>query len=151
MTNITTKARGSQRRKTVKLSGILACLTGAVLVVSSATATPSGTRAQATLQKDADALVAAGAPGVVLLSRAGNRTIGIASGLGEVSTKTPMRTVDRFRVASLAKTYTATVVLQLVGEGKLRLSDSGALASRPRPARRHGQHPSTAQPHQRAR
>ena len=29
-----------------------------------------------------------------------------------------------FRVASLAKTYTATVVLQLVGEGKLRLTDT---------------------------
>ena len=35
-----------------------------------------------------------------------------------------MRAADRFRVASIAKTYTATVVLQLVGEGKLRLTDT---------------------------
>jgi D-alanyl-D-alanine carboxypeptidase len=35
-----------------------------------------------------------------------------------------MRANDRFRVASIAKTYTATVVLQLVGEGKLRLDDT---------------------------
>jgi D-alanyl-D-alanine carboxypeptidase len=125
MTSITTTPRGSRQRRTIELGGaILACLTTAVLVVATAAATPSRTGAQASLQKDADALVAAGAPGVVLLSRDGNRTISIASGLGEVSAKTPMRTVDRFRVASLAKTYTATVVLQLVGEGKLRLSDS---------------------------
>jgi D-alanyl-D-alanine carboxypeptidase len=76
------------------------------------------------LQRDADALVAAGAPGVVLLARNGERTRTITSGLAEISTKTPMRASDRFRVASIAKTYTATVVLQLVGEGKLRLSDS---------------------------
>ena len=48
----------------------------------------------------------------------------ITSGLGEISTKTPMRAADRFRVASIAKSYTATVVLQLVGEGKLRLGDT---------------------------
>ena len=51
-------------------------------------------------------------------------TITVTSGLGEVSTKTPIRANDRIRVASLAKTYTATVVLQLVGEGKLRLTDT---------------------------
>src|SRR5205814_8415107 len=38
--------------------------------------------------------------------------------------KTPMRAGDRFRIASLTKTYVATVVLQLVGEGKLSLADS---------------------------
>ena len=74
---------------------------------------------------DADALVAAGAPGVVLLVRTdGQTTTSVASGLGEVATKTPMRANDRFRVASLTKTYTATVVLQLVGEGRLSLGDS---------------------------
>ena len=76
------------------------------------------------LQQDANALVAAGAPGVVLLSRDGKRTITVTSGLGEISTKTPIRANDRIRVASVAKTYTATVVLQLVGEGKLRLTDT---------------------------
>ena len=118
------KPAGSRRRRVIELSGgILASLTAAVLVAA-AGATPSGTGAQASLQKDADALVAAGAPGVVLLSRDGKRTITVTSGFGEVSTKTPMRANDRFRVASVTKTYTATVVLQLVGEGKLRLTDT---------------------------
>ena len=35
-----------------------------------------------------------------------------------------MRADNHFKIASLTKTYTATVVLQLVGEGKLSLDDS---------------------------
>src|SRR5438093_1696988 len=119
------KPAGTHRRRTIELSGgILACLTAAVLLVATAAATPSRSGAQASLQKDADALVSAGAPGVVLLSRDGNRAISVTSGLGEISTKTPIRANDRIRVASVAKTYTATVVLQLVGQGKLRLTDT---------------------------
>jgi D-alanyl-D-alanine carboxypeptidase len=118
-------AIGSRRRRTIELSGaILACLTAAVLAVASAAATPGGTHAKTSLQQDANALVAAGAPGVVLLTRDGSHTTSVTGGLGEISTNTPMRAADRFRVASIAKTYTATVVLQLVGEGKLRLTDT---------------------------
>ena len=81
----------SQRRRTIELSGaILASLTAAVLVVASAAATPSGTQAKTSLQQDANALVAAGAPGVVLLTRDGNHTTSVTSGLGEISTKTPI-------------------------------------------------------------
>ena len=53
-----------------------------------------------------------------------NRTVRIASGLGNVDEQTPMRPGDRFRIASHTKTYVATVVLQLVSEGKLRLDDT---------------------------
>jgi D-alanyl-D-alanine carboxypeptidase len=35
-----------------------------------------------------------------------------------------MRAADRFRIASVTKSYTASVVLRLVAEGKLALSDS---------------------------
>src|SRR6266496_6105854 len=127
MTDTTEQSKplGSRRRRTIELTGaIVVCLSAAILVATTAGATPTGTRADAALQKDADALVAGGAPGVVLLTRHGSRTVSVTSGLGEIGTKTPMRANDRFRVASLAKTYTATVVLQLVGEGKLRLGDS---------------------------
>jgi CubicO group peptidase (beta-lactamase class C family) len=41
-----------------------------------------------------------------------------------VSRRTPIRTTDRFRVGSLTKTFVATVVLQLVEEGRLSLADS---------------------------
>ncbi|MGZ4324672.1 MAG: serine hydrolase domain-containing protein [Solirubrobacteraceae bacterium] len=116
---------GSRRRRTIGLSGeILAGLSAAALVAATAAAAPRSTRAQSSLQKGADALVATGAPGVVLFARHGHRTVSLTSGLGEVSTKTPMRADDRFRVASITKSYTATVVLQLVGEGRLRLTDT---------------------------
>jgi D-alanyl-D-alanine carboxypeptidase len=76
------------------------------------------------LQRALDRLVAAGVPGAVALVRDGNRTIRLASGYGNLKAKTPMLTGDRFRVGSVTKTFVATVVLQLVGEGKLRLTDT---------------------------
>jgi D-alanyl-D-alanine carboxypeptidase len=53
-----------------------------------------------------------------------NRTTRLTSGLADVDTKTSMRADDRVRIASLTKTFVATVILQLVGEQKLSLNDS---------------------------
>jgi D-alanyl-D-alanine carboxypeptidase len=115
-----------RRSKLAAAAALLVCATVVVVGVGAATAAKSSSTPQQAsgLQQGADALVAAGAPGVVLLTRSGNHTVSVTSGFGELSTKTPIRADDRFRVASLAKTYTATVVLQLVGEGKLRLTDT---------------------------
>ena len=63
-------------------------------------------------------------PGAVLVIRDGNQTLRLASGSAELAPKVSMRTTDRFRVGSITKTFVATVVLQLVGEGKLALSDT---------------------------
>jgi D-alanyl-D-alanine carboxypeptidase len=63
-------------------------------------------------------------PGVVLLVREGDRAIRISSGYGNLAKGTPIRVTDRFRVASLTKTFVATVVLQLVGEERLALDDT---------------------------
>jgi D-alanyl-D-alanine carboxypeptidase len=105
---------------------ILACLAMAAFVAASAPAkpeTPTGSQA-AGLQRDLDALVAAGAPGAMLFVRDGNRITQLTAGLGDIARKTPMRPDNHFKIASLTKTYTATVVLQLVGEAKLRLGDT---------------------------
>jgi D-alanyl-D-alanine carboxypeptidase len=111
--------------KRLALPGIvLACLAAAALVAVSAPAKPTTTDNDAALQKDVDALVAAGAPGAILLVRDGNRTIRVTGGLGNVARKTPMRSGDHFKIASLTKSYTAVLVLQLVGEGRLGLGDS---------------------------
>jgi D-alanyl-D-alanine carboxypeptidase len=48
----------------------------------------------------------------------------LTGGVAEIATKTAMKPSDHYRIASLTKSYVATVVLQLVGEGKLRLSDT---------------------------
>lgn len=105
---------------------ILACLTATAIVAASAPAkpaVPSGSQASG-LQRDLEALVAAGAPGAILFVRDGNRITQLTAGLGDIARKTPMRPDNHFKIASLTKTYTATVVLQLVAEGTLGLDDT---------------------------
>jgi D-alanyl-D-alanine carboxypeptidase len=81
-------------------------------------------RPTAKLQQAMDGLVAAGVPGVVAVVRDGNRTISLTSGVSDLKSKAPIRATDRYRIASITKTFVATVVLQLAGEGKLSLDDS---------------------------
>jgi D-alanyl-D-alanine carboxypeptidase len=76
------------------------------------------------LQKALDRLVTAGVPGAVLLVRDGDRTIRLASGYSVVAGSVPARPRDRFRIGSVTKTFIATVVLQLVAEGKVGLDDT---------------------------
>jgi D-alanyl-D-alanine carboxypeptidase len=68
-------------------------------------------------------LVRDGAPGALAVVRT---PLGIRreqAGLARRRPSTAMAATDRFRVASITKTFVATVVLQLVAEGKLGLDD----------------------------
>lgn len=47
-----------------------------------------------------------------------------AVGIGDLTTAVPITTDDHVRIASITKTFTGTVVLQLVEEGKLSLDDT---------------------------
>jgi D-alanyl-D-alanine carboxypeptidase len=106
-------------------AALFACLATALLAASApARPTPATNARTAALQKDVDELVASGVPGAILLVRHGDRTVRLTGGLGDVAGKTPMSARDHYKIASLTKTYTATVVLQLVAEGKVRLTDS---------------------------
>ncbi len=105
-------------RRTLAVAAALAACAAA----GGATAQPSAA-AQPDLRERVDALVAAGVPGAILLTREGRRTTQIASGLADVERGRAIRATDRFRIASLTKTYTATVVLQLVAERRLSLED----------------------------
>jgi len=119
------RATWVRRGKLAGAAAIATCLTASALIAQPSSARPAAATApQATLQEDVDGLVAAGVPGALLLVRDGARTVRLTGGLGDVARKTPMRAGDHFKIASLTKTYTATVVLQLVAEGKLRLSDN---------------------------
>jgi D-alanyl-D-alanine carboxypeptidase len=73
------------------------------------------------LQRALDEVVAAGAPGAVVLVRDGDRTTRLSSGYRNLDPKTPMRAADVTRIGGVTKSFTATVVLQLVGEKKLAL------------------------------
>jgi D-alanyl-D-alanine carboxypeptidase len=95
----------------------------AFVVAAGASAKPAGSGAT-NLQQDVDALVGAGAPGAILLVRNGDETTRLVSGVADLATQRTIGQGDHYRIASLTKTYVSTVVLQLVAEGKLRLSDT---------------------------
>ncbi len=65
----------------------------------------------------------AGMPGVFSEVRIDRHRIGLAAGFADVDSGRPVRPWFRHRVASITKTFVATVVLQLAGEGRLRLDD----------------------------
>jgi D-alanyl-D-alanine carboxypeptidase len=65
-------------------------------------------------------VTAGGSPGALAeVNGSLGRTL-LTSGVADTGTKAPMA-AGRFRIGSVTKTFTATVVLQLVGEGKIAL------------------------------
>ncbi len=62
-------------------------------------------------------------PGAVVLMRQGDQQWLAAFGVADLKTQQPMQTDMAFRIGSNTKTMTATVILQLIGEGKLKLDD----------------------------
>jgi D-alanyl-D-alanine carboxypeptidase len=78
-----------------------------------------------TLQSEIPRLMQANViPGAVVLIRSPRRgDWSAAFGTRALGTSEPMTLADHFRVGSNTKTMTATVILQLVQEGKLRLDD----------------------------
>lgn len=113
----------SSHRTFATATVLLAVVTAAALGTAASAKPTSGTRAT-DLRGDLDALVAAGAPGVIVLVRNGAKTTRLTGGVSELATRRAMQPGDHYRIASLTKTYVAAVVLQLVAEGKLRLGDT---------------------------
>ena len=66
----------------------------------------------------------AGYPGEVLgVWQRGNGGFVGTAGVSNLATSAPISTRDHFRIGSVTKTFTATVILQLAQRGELRLSD----------------------------
>ncbi|MFI6322057.1 serine hydrolase domain-containing protein [Nonomuraea sp. NPDC050556] len=88
-------------------------------------AATNGTTSVATnpLRPYLDRIVAAGTAAAVAEVRRDGRTYRAASGRIELGRNTPATPGARFRIGSVTKAFTATVVLQLVAEGKLKLDD----------------------------
>lgn len=122
--------RSSTRARSSRLAAFFTALLLAVGLVAPTSAgaaraasqtRPDGARLQALL----DELVLNGAPGVLALVDDGKGpTWRGASGAARLDPRVPLRPGARFRVGSITKTMVATVVLQLVGEGTLRLNDT---------------------------
>ncbi|MFK0293304.1 serine hydrolase domain-containing protein [Streptomyces sp. NPDC090442] len=94
-----------------------AVLTG--LVPTQATAS-----APTRLQRDADALRATGVTGVSVRLETPGGTRTVRSGTGDLHSGRPVPRNGYVRIGSNTKTFVATVVLQLVGEGRLSLDDT---------------------------
>jgi len=82
------------------------------------------TATRPTLATELGQVVAAGSPGAIALVNDGRRVRVSAAGVARTSGGRALRPADRFRAGSITKSFVATVALQLVGEGRLSLSDS---------------------------
>jgi D-alanyl-D-alanine carboxypeptidase len=82
------------------------------------------TALQATLDRVRAKLAIPGAS-VTILFPDGSSWTGV-SGLADVATRTPVKPTTAFAFASMSKTFTSALILELVGEGRLRLTDSAA-------------------------
>jgi D-alanyl-D-alanine carboxypeptidase len=87
-------------------------------------AVPLDAAAVADIEAKAEGLVAAGVSGVSVAVISGDQTVLITRGVANRETNEPMSAAHRFRVASIAKSIVASLVLQLVEEGELTLSDT---------------------------
>ncbi|TYB46419.1 serine hydrolase domain-containing protein [Actinomadura chibensis] len=76
------------------------------------------------LQGDVDAIRATGATGVLAEVLTASGAEAARAGVADLRTGRPVPWNSYFHVGSDTKTYTSVVALQLVGEGKLRLTDT---------------------------
>jgi len=64
------------------------------------------------------------AMGSLTIAKDGNVLYTRAIGYAQINPKKPLTAASRFRIASITKTFTAVMILQLVEEGKLKLTDT---------------------------
>ncbi len=83
-------------------------------------AVPSTQEVQAALDEAVDA----GAPGIAVALRTKDGEQFLTSGVASLESKQPIRPHTLFRIASVTKSFTATIVMQSVAEGKLSLDDT---------------------------
>src|SRR4051794_12548517 len=124
MLSTTSEAPYRRRARVVLVAGLAGATCALAVGATPAPAASDGSARAPKVQRALDDVVAAGAPGAAVLIRNAGRTRRLSSGLGEIATRTPMRVAARTRIGGLTKTFVATVVLQLAGEGRLALDDT---------------------------
>jgi D-alanyl-D-alanine carboxypeptidase len=106
-----------------KANLLLGTATAALMMLAvPAVAAPSKAD-RAELQRRLDDVVAAGAAGAMVEARDERGVWRSTSGVAELGTTRHVPVDGRFRAGSVTKTFVATVVLQLVDKGRLRLDD----------------------------
>ncbi|MGE1217126.1 serine hydrolase domain-containing protein [Bacillus toyonensis] len=120
----------------IKLASFAVLLTGTALFTPDFTVTAESTQnisssSQVHDQKNRNGwkqvmqeTVQLGAPGILAKAYNNGKTSSYTAGVADLSTKKPVKSDYRFRIGSVTKTFTATTVLQLVGENRVQLDDS---------------------------
>lgn len=121
------RARPSLRRP--RLAAALALAAGVLIaaVLIAGRGGSSQPAARPDLQRIIDRLVSGRdrvAPGVTAYVSGPQGTWAGAAGLANVATREPMRPGTRLRLESVSKLWTATTILQLVGDGRMALDDT---------------------------
>lgn len=99
--------------------------TAAAPLVASAASAPKSGGDRADVQRALDRAVGErGLPGILAEVRDHRGPWFGTAGVADTQTGRARRRADRFRIGSAAKTFTATVMLQLVAEGKVGLDDT---------------------------
>ncbi|MEV4804970.1 serine hydrolase domain-containing protein [Nonomuraea sp. NPDC049421] len=79
---------------------------------------------RSTLETDLKAIHAKGVPGLLAAAHTGRELLTVGYGSADRTSDVPIAHDSHFRMGSTTKTFTATLVLQLVGEGRLSLDDT---------------------------
>ncbi|MGW0864656.1 serine hydrolase domain-containing protein [Streptomyces sp. NPDC002611] len=110
--------------RTTLMAATAVALTAALAAPALAATPAKGSGEHDATRQAVRAAVADGVPGVTLTVRRGHGTWAATAGVGDLETGKPRSTADHYRVASVTKTFVATVVLQLEAEGLLSLDDT---------------------------
>jgi len=105
------------------MKNLIATVAVAATVGTGLTATPASAGQNSELRRNTEAVHALGIPAVQAWASDGPRTAAVRVGVADIRTGRPIPPHGAFRIASTAKAMTATVILQLVGEGRLSLAD----------------------------
>ncbi|WP_022929351.1 serine hydrolase domain-containing protein [Patulibacter americanus] len=112
-------------RSAATLAALVAVAVPTLAAQATAAPTPSAkTTLQKQLRRDAADMLRYGSPGVLAGVQLGERNIKVRAGLGNFTTRKPIPLDAKFRIGSMTKPFVATIVLQLVGEGRLTLEDT---------------------------
>ncbi|WP_399118375.1 serine hydrolase domain-containing protein [Streptomyces sp. KM273126] len=105
---------------------VATALAAAVAMAAPVAAAPAGVAGPGhrATRKAMDAAVRDGVPGVTAQAKDAHGVWKATSGVGNLRTGKPRSTEDHYRVASITKTFVATVMLQLEAEGELSLDDT---------------------------
>ncbi|MGC4814343.1 serine hydrolase domain-containing protein [Micromonospora sp. DT228] len=118
-------------RKAVRRHGVVAAATVAAVLAatvgpaagSAAPPTPDHRLTATVLTRGLDDLHGLGVSGTQGLVRDEGRVTAARSGVADLNTGAPTPVDGYFRIGSTTKTFVSVVVLQLVGEGRIRLDD----------------------------